>query len=247
MPGSARPAAADGLRRSVRLFRGFRVEQTQPALFYGMVADDAVALLARHVGLAGQLVVDIGARPGYYGLAFRAAGARYLPVDASSHELHLHGADGAGAVLGAAEALPIADGAVDVVFSSNALEHVPGPWRMWSEMVRVARPGGLVVMSFTNWLSPWGGHETSPWHYLGGDFAARRYERRTGHPPKNRYGESLFPVSVADALRWVRRRRDLDVLEARPRYLPAWAAPVLRIPGAREVVTWNLWVVARRR
>ena len=30
-----------------------------------------------------------------------------------------------------------------------------------------------------------------------------------------------------------------------PRYLPAWSAPVLRVPGVREVVTWNLLLVLR--
>ena len=74
---------------------------------------------------------------------------------------------------------------------------MPQPWVVADEMVRVVRPGGLVVVSYTNWLSPWGGHETSPWHYLGGYVAADRYGRRYGHPPKNRYGVGLFPVSVA--------------------------------------------------
>ena len=88
-------------------------------------------------------------------------------------------------------------GVVDVCFSANVLEHVPD-WRaMLAEMVRVTKPGGIIVVSFTNWLSPWGGHETSPWHYLGGDRAARRYQRRHGRPPKNRFGSSLYPVSVA--------------------------------------------------
>jgi SAM-dependent methyltransferase len=245
-PARSGPA---GLRRSARLLRAFRTEQTDPAGFYRLVAEDAVELLQPHVDLPGRVVVDVGAGPGYYAEAFRSAGAHYLPVDASSDELHLHGADpvGAGSVLGLAEQLPLRTGSVDVVFSSNALEHVSRPWRVWAEMARSCRPGGLVVMSFTSWWSPWGGHETSPWHYAGGDYAARRYERTHGHPPKNRYGSSLFAVSVADAMRWVRTRGDLTVLEARPRYLPGWAAGVVRVPGVREVLTWNLWVVARRR
>ena len=53
---------------------------------------------------------------------------------------------------------------------------------MLAEMARVVRPGGLVYCSYTLWLSPWGGHETSPWHFLGGHRAARRYEQRHGHP-----------------------------------------------------------------
>lgn len=236
----------------MRLFRAFRTEQTDPAGFYRLVAADAVELLRPHVGpngLSGQVVVDVGAGPGFYADAFRAAGAQYVPVDASPVELHLHGADaaGTGSVVGLAEHLPLRSRSVDVVFSSNALEHVARPWLMWAEMARATRPGGLVVMSFTNWLSPWGGHETSPWHYLGGDYAARRYEQRHGHEPKNRYGRTLYPVSVADALHWVRMRADLELLDARPRYLPSWASGLVRVPAVREVVTWNLWVVARRR
>ena len=77
------------------------------------------------------------------------------------------------------------------------LEHVPDPAGFADELVRVVRPGGLVVLSYTNWLSPWGGHETSPFHYLGGRRAIRLYARRYGHPPKNRVGENLFRVSVS--------------------------------------------------
>ena len=64
-------------------------------------------------------------------------------------------------------------------------------------MLRVTRSGGLVFISYTVWFGPWGGHETAPWHFLGGMRARRRYARVHGHEPKNRYGESLFPVTVA--------------------------------------------------
>jgi hypothetical protein len=127
------------------------------------------------------------------------------------------------------------------------LEHVPDPFAMADEMLRVTRPGGTVFLAFTNWLSPWGGHETSPWHYLGGHHAARRYARRLGRSPKNVYGESLFPVSVAAALRWARRQRNADLVHFRPRYLPDWARPVVYVPGVREFVTWNLVLVLRKR
>ncbi|HHT8842886.1 TPA: class I SAM-dependent methyltransferase, partial [Burkholderia cenocepacia] len=72
-----------------------------------------------------------------------------------------------GGVVGDALRLPLADGSVDVVFSSNMWEHVPHPEAVADELLRVTRPGGLLFLSYTNWLSPWGGHETSPWHWLG--------------------------------------------------------------------------------
>ncbi len=100
--------------------------------------------------------------------------------------------------------LPFTDGAVDVCYSSNVLEHVPDPWLMADEMLRVTRPGGTAFISYTVWYGPWGGHETAPWHFLGGARARRRYATKHGHEPKNKYGESLFRVTVRDGLRWAR-------------------------------------------
>ena len=134
-----------------------------------------------------------------------------------------------------------------MAFSSNVLEHVRSPAALGDELVRVTRPGGLVVLSYTNWLSPWGGHETSPFHYLGGERAVARYTRRYGRPPKNQIGTNLYKVSVVDGLRWARGQRDADVLAARPRYYPEWASPIVRVPLVREVATWNLLLVLRRR
>lgn len=239
-------AVGDGIGRSVRLFRSFLTEQTDPDGFYGLIADDAVALVARHVDLAGCTVADFGGGPGYYSQAFRAAGATTVLVDADLDEIRLHGRRTPGSVVGLAEQAPLADGSVDVAFSSNLLEHVPDLGAVADQITRVVRPGGIVVLSYTIWLGPWGGHETSPWHLLGGHRAARRYERKHGTRPKNVYGESMFPASVADGLRWLRSRSDLEVLDLRPRYLPRWTAFLLRVPGLRELLTWNLWIVVRR-
>ena len=234
-----------GLSRSARLLLAFRTEQSDPSGFYTLVAADAVAQLGQYTDLRGKTVIDVGGGPGFFARALRAAGARACCVDTSLGELAAHGAPGPGAVAGSALRLPVASGSVDVCFSANVLEHV-GDWRaMLAEMVRVTRPGGVIFVSYTNWLSPWGGHETSPWHYLGGERAARLYQRRHGRPPKNRFGTSLYPVSVAAALRWARSADGVVLTDAVPRYLPGWTRPVLALPAVREVVTWNLLLVLR--
>jgi len=134
-----------------------------------------------------------------------------------------------------------------VCYSSNVLEHVPDPWVMVDEMLRVTRAGGTVFVSYTVWYGPWGGHETAPWHYLGGARARRRYRRRHGREPKNRYGESLFPVTVRAGVAWARSQRSADVLDLAARYNPWWSQWLLRVPLLREVVTWNLVIVLRKR
>lgn len=236
-----------GLTRSVELWRAFRVEQQEPARFYQALAQDSVSQLARYAELAGARVLDVGGGPGWFAEAFRQAGARCHVVERDDTELPAGGWPATvSGVLADGTALPFPDAAFDVCFSSNVLEHVREPWALCEEMVRVVRPGGTVFVAFTNWLSPWGGHETSPWHLLGGRWAARRYQRRQGHPPKNRYQETLFPVHVRDALRWARTYPGVQLVDARPRYYPDWCRHLVAVPGLRELASWNLALVLRR-
>jgi SAM-dependent methyltransferase len=240
------PWRAD-LSRSLRLFREFGYEQSDPARFYTALARDSADQVSQYHDLSGQLMLDVGGGPGYFRQAFEAAGASYVALDADVGELAGAGSIDARTVLGSGMQLPFRDAAVDVCYSSNVLEHVEHPWRMAAEMVRVTRPGGLVFISYTTWWGPWGGHETAPWHYLGGRRARRRYARRHGHEPKNKFGESLFAVSVADGLRWARGQDEADVVHLLPRYNPWWSRWLLHVPVVREVVTWNLVLVLRKR
>jgi SAM-dependent methyltransferase len=235
------------LRRSVQLFRAFRVEQRDPDRFYGLLAADSARQVAGYADLSGATVLDVGGGPGYFAAAFRAAGAAYVAIDADLGELSALAPPGPGTVLGSGLALPVRDGSVDVCYSSNVLEHVPDPEQMADEMVRVTKPGGTVLISYTVWLSPWGGHETAPWHYLGGARAARRYERVHGRAPKNQYGTSLFALSAARMTRWARRCPGVTVVDVLPRYHPRWARWLVAVPGLREVAVWNLLVVLRKQ
>lgn len=232
------------LGRSIRLFRSFLVEQTEPHVFYTALARDTIALIARHEGLDGRTVVDVGAGSPEFCQEFVEHGATYLAIDPSREALRP--APGTAGIVGVGEHLPLEDGCADIVMANNVMEHVRSPGVVADEMLRVVRPGGLVFISYTAWASPWGGHETSPWHWLGGDYARRRYERVHGHPPKNRVGETMFKAHVGPALRWARRQPNARLLEAIPRYHPDWASGILHVPGAREVLTWNLTMILRR-
>lgn len=236
------------LARSVRLLGEFRFEQTDPARFYGALADDTVALVTALVDgdPTGLTLLDVGGGPGYFASAFEAAGLRYLGVEPDASEMHAGpaGEPGAGTFVRASGmALPFADDSVDVCLSSNVAEHVPDPWRMGREMLRVTRPGGLVVLSYTVWFGPFGGHEMGLTHYLGGARAAERYARKHGRRPKNDYGSSLFAVSAADGLAWAESTGML--VAAFPRYHPRWAWWMTRVPVLREFLVSNLVLVLR--
>ncbi|MFI9374420.1 class I SAM-dependent methyltransferase [Streptomyces parvulus] len=231
-------------RRSLTLFRAFLHEQDGPHAAYELLARDAADQIERHVRLDGRIVVDIGGGRGYFTREFRRRGAHGYLFEPDLAELSP--VPGAGAVVADGYLLPLADGAADVCFSSNVLEHVRDPGTFLSELVRVTRPGGLIYVSFTNWLSPWGGHEWAPWHYLGAERARVRYEQRTGRPAKHRLGENLFAIGVGATLRQVRGRDDVEIVSARSRYWPVLPEVVPRVPGLREFATWNLLLLLRR-
>jgi SAM-dependent methyltransferase len=239
------------LARSVRLLSQFRYERSEPARFYGALAADTAAMVddlwrAGHgESAAGRTLLDVGGGPGYFAAAFADAGVRYLGVEPDPGEMHAAGpvvaADTGTFVRASGMALPFADDSVDICLSSNVAEHVPRPWQLGAEMLRVTRPGGLAVLSYTVWLGPFGGHEMGLTHYLGGSRAAARYARKHGHPAKNNYGSSLFEVSVADGLAWAACTG--AELAAFPRYHPRWAWWLTSVPVLREFLVSNLVLV----
>lgn len=241
------------LARSARLLAEFRYEQRDPARFYTALAADTAGMVGdlwrgcHGTGPTGHTVVDVGGGPGYFASAFSEAGWDYIGVEPDPSEMHAAehvGRSGPGAFVRASGmALPFADGSVDVCLSSNVAEHVPQPWRLGAEMLRVTRPGGLAILSYTVWLGPFGGHETGLFHYLGGERAAARYTRKHGHRPKNNFGSSLFAVSAADGLSWAAGTGAL--VAAYPRYHPRWAWWLTSVPGVRELAVSNLVLVLR--
>ena len=240
------------LARSLRLLSEFRFEQRDPARFYDALADDTAAMVTdlwratTGTSPTGRTLLDVGGGPGYFATAFADSGVHYIGVEPDPAEMHAgpaHDAAPATFVRASGMALPFADASVDICLSSNVAEHVPQPWRLGREMLRVTKPGGLAVLSYTVWLSPFGGHEAGLWHYLGGDRAAARYTRKHGHPAKNDYGSSLFAVSAADGLQWGASTGALAA--AFPRYHPRWAWWMTKVPVLREFLVSNLVLVLR--
>lgn len=227
-------------------WRLFRREQEDPEPFYSLLAREAAADLdARYGPLRGQRVLDLGCGPGWYTTALRAVGAEVTPVDNSEEEMALAGGPPARALLADAGALPLDDASVDGVFCSNLLEHTPDAAPVIAEIERVLKPGGWAYVSWTNWYSPWGGHDMTPYQYLGPERGPRLYERRHGKPRKNSYGDGLWACHIGPTLRLVRERPGLAIERVEPRYWP-WAAPVCRVPGLRELVTWNCVIRMRK-
>lgn len=240
------------LRRSIQLLLDVWREQSDPDYFYSRLARDTqelVTALHRDVlgkGLGGALVLDVGGGPGYFATEFASQGATYIGMEPDVGEMSAAGITVANAIRGDGMALPFRNDCFDVVYSSNVAEHIPHPWDMGAEMLRVCKPGGLVIVSYTIWLGPFGGHETGLWaHYIGGDFARKRYVKKHGHEPKNVFGTSLFDVSCSAGVRWA-ENSGAQVVTLFPRYHPKWAWWMVSMPGFREFFVSNLVIVLQK-
>jgi SAM-dependent methyltransferase len=178
-------------------------------------------------------VLDIGGGAGYFTAEFRSRGAHCYLFEVDAGEMMSRGETPSGAVLADGYWLPVRDGGADICVSSNVLEHVRDPKGLIEEMVRATRPGGLIYLSFTNWYSPWGGHEMSPWHYLGAG-APSAVSAQARQAPKNRVGSSLFRLHVGEVLAMTRRRADMSTARPRSGLVPP-ARPDPRAAGDRDL------------
>jgi SAM-dependent methyltransferase len=225
------------------LFKMFLAERRDPLPFYERLATEAVEGIP--FSMAGSRVLDLGCGPGHYTRALRAAGAQVIPVDLSPEEFLLEGGPPGGEIVASGMDLPFADGSFDGLLCSNMIEHTPDPVAVLDEIERILKPGGWAWISWTNWYSPWGGHDISPFHYLGPRLGLRTYRRVAGREPKNVPLQSLYPLHIGPTLRGLRTRPGFRILDARPRYYPTqrW---ILRVPGFRELATWNCLLLLER-
>ncbi len=225
------------------LLRLFLAEKRDPEPFYERLAERTVAGLAFPV--EGLLVLDLGCGPGHFSRAVTRAGATVVGVDYDEEDLRHWPGPGPAAARADGLRLPFADATFDGVFCSNVLEHVPDPEQVMAEIERVLRPGGWAWVSWTNWYSPWGGHEIVPLHYLGPRMGLAAWRRLKGEPRKNVPFESLWPTYVGRVLKMVATRPGLRLIDAMPRYYPSqrW---ILKVPALRELATWNCLLLLER-
>lgn len=129
-------------------------------------------------------------------------------------------------------------GEYDLVICSNVLEHLAKPDQFIDSVHKIMAPNGRLYLSWTNWLSPWGGHEFSPFHYLGTGRGHLLYDKWTGKKRKHTPYENLFPTYIGHVLKKIHSNPHLELIRCAPRYYSELAF-LTRIPVLREYVTWN--------
>jgi SAM-dependent methyltransferase len=113
--------------------------------FYRRVADDAAAFIeGRPAGEAGATVLDLGSGPGHLvrELGYRLPAARVVGVEPFEEMRRLAVVRGGEFIHGAAEAIPLEDGSVDLVVSTLSAHHWSDMPASFRELDRVLRAGG---------------------------------------------------------------------------------------------------------
>jgi SAM-dependent methyltransferase len=237
------PGVGPGLAEMWRTLRLSLAHRRDPLPFGRAVAALSRRYLqARGAPMAECRWLDVGAGPGTFAEALDGAAAHVVALDLSDRRVP--GAKPTPFVIGRGERLPFRDGAFDGVASSNVLEHLEDTWGLIDELLRVCRSGGLVYLSWTNWYSPFGGHDWSPFHYLGPRLGPRTYRAVFRRTPMHLPGQTLFPVHVGAVIRGLRRKR-VRLLDVSPRYWPSLRF-LARVPGVREVALWNCVLLVQK-
>jgi len=113
---------------------------------YAMVAQ---ALSARR---ANGVIVDVGCGNGRLQASLGESFTRYLGVDAVRYDDFPAAAEFCRADLDALPT-PLPDGCADVIVAVETIEHLENPRALMRELVRLAKPGGWVVVTTPNQLS----------------------------------------------------------------------------------------------
>lgn len=115
-----------------------------PDRVYRALAEAAMALIP---DISGFLALDAGAGTAAVAAQLRRRGAAVVELDISEAMLRHDRAGRPMPVVGDATALPLRDGCVDLAVAGFVLSHLDDPGRGLAELVRVTRPGGIVLIT----------------------------------------------------------------------------------------------------
>lgn len=137
-----------------------------PSYLWRAGQERRLALVRQWANLDRNRILDVGCGVGMYTGQFRRFSPHVTGVEVDLAAGRQAAARLPDIVVAPAEALPFAQGSFDVVFSHEVIEHVADDRAAAAEMVRVAAPGGRIVLFCPNRLYPFETHG----HYWRGRY-----------------------------------------------------------------------------
>lgn len=207
---------------------------------------DSIAWINRQgIAVQGARVLEVGCGFGATAALLREQGADVIAIDIEPPRVLHAQRDGVQVALADANALQFKDETLDLILCINVLEHLEEPRRFVDEAYRCLRPGRHLYLTWTNWYSPMGGHDFTPFHYLGPRLGyrlackLRRKERFIQVPY-----QTMWPIHIGPTLRLL-KESGFRILKITPRYYPSLSF-ICRIPALREFLTVNCQVLLQK-
>lgn len=98
--------------------------------------------------LASGRMVDVGCGDKPYEALFAPHVTDHLGIDfEETHASSAYAQSSKADLLYTGARLPFADGVFDTVLCTQVLEHVPEPWHLFTELNRILRPGGTLILT----------------------------------------------------------------------------------------------------
>jgi SAM-dependent methyltransferase len=139
----------------------------EPSYVWRFGQERRLNMIRRYLDLDNALILEFGCGNGIYASQFRRRFTnRVEAFDIEAERVAEAQADTPHALVAAGEALPYASDRFDLVFSNEVIEHVADDRASAAEMVRVARPGGKIILFCPNRWYPFETHG----HYWRGQY-----------------------------------------------------------------------------
>ncbi len=192
---------------------------------------EARAVLVPPASRTGAVLVDLGCGAGLLAPHVASMGYRHVGVDLTASALAQAREHGVTAVRGSVVAVPVADGAADVVCAGEILEHVTDLAATVAEACRVLRPGGTLVI------------DTIAATRLAALIVVTLAERVPGAAPPGLHDPALFVDREALTAHCAHHGVRLRLRGLRPSVTAALAWKTGRRPGGRMLPTWSTAVL----
>ncbi len=152
------PPANESTDVSVEQTSSTSIERGRPSYSWRYGQDRRLEMVRGFVDLEDARILDVGCGIGTYVRRFRRYSDDVHGIEVEPDRVAQASAELPNIVTAVGEALPYPDDHFDLVFSNEVIEHVDDDRTTAAEMVRVAKPGGTIVVFAPNRLYPFETH-----------------------------------------------------------------------------------------
>ena len=138
---------------------------------------------------------------------------------------------------------------VDCLFCASVIEHIPPKdYALFFEAINQnLKKDGLLYLSFPPFLSPIGGHHTSPFHYFPDKFAiylTNKIKKRNIRSYEKMFGKwGLYKTNIKD-IKDVISKNGFNIVQVRSRFMPNFYNKLF---ANIDILNWHCEILAKKK